>query len=260
MRPAPIPRLTRRQFVARAILTVGATGSVPGIIGSMARSAPADGRLGARPVGSPTDPLAPGVHVLSVAGTRQTVVVVPPGVPADRPSPLILMLHGATGDSVESLDAMRDVAGKAGIILLAPSSAGTTWDAIRGGYGDDFNDIDAQLQRVFQHCAVDTTRIGIAGFSDGASYGVSLGLINGDLFTHVIAHSAGFIIPGTRHGHPRVFMAHGSHDRILPIDQCGRRIASDLHDAGYDVEFAPFDGGHMIRPEMVQRSLDWFMA
>jgi len=60
------------------------------------------------------------------------------------------------------------------------------------------------------------------------------------------------------HGHPRVFMAHGTRDHILPIDQCGRRIAAKLKADGYSVEFETFDGDLEIRPEMVQRSMNWF--
>jgi predicted esterase len=60
------------------------------------------------------------------------------------------------------------------------------------------------------------------------------------------------------HWHPRVFMAHGTRDHILPIYRCGRRIAAKLKADGCSVEFETFDSDHEIRPEMVQRSMDWF--
>jgi phospholipase/carboxylesterase len=241
--------ITRREFVqymAAAFVTEG-----------LARG-PADGRLTARPVSATTDPLPPGLHTLSVAGHRATVLLIPSSLRPAQPAPLVLMLHGATESSAQSVDALREAADRTGTIILAPSSAAVTWDAIRGGFADDLSDIDSQLTRVFQRCAVDRGRIAIAGFSDGASYAISLGLINGDLFTHIIAYSPGFIIPRPRHGHPRVFIAHGTRDEILPIDQCGRRIASELQAAGYTVDFNTFDGPHMIRPEMVDRSMRWF--
>ena len=244
------PPITRRQFVGQATLAVVA-------LGQSSRDPRPWGRLSARPSATVRDPLPPGVHTLSTVGSRTTVVVVPPKVSPERPAPLILMLHGATESNAESLGAMQQVAGDAGAILLAPSSAGRTWDAIRGVFGDDLDDIDQQLARVFEHCLVDPARIAFAGFSDGASYAISLGLINGDLCSHIIGYSPGFMIPGVRHGQPRVFIAHGTRDRILPIDQCGRRIASDLKSQGYAVEFAEFDGYHEIRPEMVQRSVAW---
>lgn len=51
------------------------------------------------------------------------------------------------------------------------------------------------LLQVLSNYAVDTTRLGVGGFSDGASYALSLGLTNGDLFTHVIAFSPGALYP-----------------------------------------------------------------
>jgi predicted esterase len=247
------PPITRRQFVGHATLAVVA-------LGQSSWDPRPWGRLKARPSATVRDPLPPGVHTLSEVGSRTTAVVVPPKVSPERPSPLILMLHGATESNAESLDAMQRVAGEAGSILLAPSSAGRTWDAIRGAFGDDLDDIDQQLARVFEHCVVDPARIAFAGFSDGASYAISLGLINGDLCSHIIGYSPGVIIPGVRHGRPRAFIAHGTHDHILPIDQCGRKIASDLKAHGYSVDFAEFDGDHEIRPEMVQRSVAWLVG
>ena len=160
----------------------------------------------------------------------------------------------------ESLDASTDAVTQAGVILVAPSSEGITWDAIHGGYGVDLQRTDDALSHVFQHCAVHPRHVAISGFSDGATYAISLGLVNGDLFTHIIAHSAGFIIPGGRHGHPSAFIAHGTRDQILPIDRCGRHIATELEHDGYNVQFVEFNGGHQIRPENVQRAMRWFVG
>jgi len=51
--------------------------------------------------------------------------------------------------------------------------------------------------------------VAIQGFSDGASYALSLGLTNGDLFTHVIAFSPGFAAPAEQRGRPRIYVSHG---------------------------------------------------
>jgi hypothetical protein len=42
-------------------------------------------------------------------------------------------------------------------------------------------------------CSVDPTRMLLHGLSDGASYGLTLGMANGDLFGRVVASSPGFI-------------------------------------------------------------------
>ena len=95
------------------------------------------------------------------------------------------------------------------------------------------------------------------GFSAGASYALSLGLLNGDLFTHVIAFSPGFVAEGTRRGKPRIFVSHGVHDPILPIDRCGRRIVRDLRGDDCDVLYTEFDGGHAVPTEIVGAAVAW---
>ncbi len=49
---------------------------------------------------------------------------------------------------------------------------------------------------MFRECNVDTTRIALGGFSNGASYALSLGVYNGDLFSALLAFSPGFYAPG----------------------------------------------------------------
>ena len=82
-------------------------------------------------------------------------------------------------------------------------------------------------------------------------------MINGDLFPSVAAFSPGFVISGTPHGRPRIFISHGTHDSILPIDSCGRRIAAALISRGYDVTFREFDGDHDIPTEVAEDGLKW---
>jgi hypothetical protein len=57
-----------------------------------------------------------------------------------------------------------------GSLLLAPASHDSTWDIISGGWGPDARCIDHALARVFDTDSVETTRLAVSGFSDGASY------------------------------------------------------------------------------------------
>jgi phospholipase/carboxylesterase len=175
-----------------------------------------------------------------------------PGVPV----PLVLALHGAGGSAQHAL-AQRAVAGEAGAAFLAVSSAGRTWDVILGGFGPDVRAIDAALAHVFERVAVDPARVVASGFSDGASYALSLGLTNGDLFTHVMAFSPGFAAPAARHGEPRIFVSHGTADRVLAVDRCSRAVVPRLRGAGYEVEYLEFDGGHTVPPEVAARAVRW---
>jgi phospholipase/carboxylesterase len=43
---------------------------------------------------------------------------------------------------------------------------------------------------------------------------------------------------------------------VLPIDRCSRRLVPELQRAGYDVTYEEFDGGHVVPPSVVERSLD----
>ena len=106
-----------------------------------------------------------------------------------------------------------------------------------GGYGPDVEFIDRALDWAFDRLTLDTRKLAITGFSDGASYALSLGITNGDLFTRVIAFSPGFMAPATRRGKPQAFVSHGTRDRVLPIGSCSRRIVPQLDHAGYRVRY-----------------------
>ena len=69
-------------------------------------------------------------------------------------------------------------------------------------------------------------------------YALGLGLSNGDLFRGVMAFSLGIIPHGVvKRGTPRIFLCTGTNDQILPIDECSRRLAPQLKQAGYGVKF-----------------------
>jgi phospholipase/carboxylesterase len=102
-------------------------------------------------------------------------------------------------------------------------SRGRPWDVLVGGYGPDVEFIDQTLKQMFDRLPVDARRLAVTGFSEGASYVLSVGLPDGDLFTHVIAFSPAFASPAAYRGKPPVFVSHGTRDEVLPIDRCSRR-------------------------------------
>jgi len=216
------------------------------------------GRLGARPT-APADkawPLAPGLHPLGDAARSGALRV--PSAPPPGPLPLIVMLHGATGTAERALRRIAPIADSA--LVLLPESLGRTWDVIEGGYGPDVARIDAALGRVLAAWPVDPTRLAIAGFSDGASYALSLALMNGDLFTHALCFSPGFAAPMGTAGRPRIFLSHGTEDRVLPIERCGRRLAGLLRESGYKLIYREFEGGHELPEDIAVTALAFLMA
>ena len=146
------------------------------------------------------------------------------------------------------------------MLLLAPQSAGSTWDVIERGFGPDARRLDQTLAGVFATCPVDAGRVAFAGFSDGASYALSLGLDNGELAQQVIAFAPGFIAAAAPAGRPRVFVAHGIHDAVLPIDRTSRQLVPELRQRGYDVAYEEFEGGHEVPPALAAAALDRLTA
>jgi len=207
-------------------------------------------RLSARPE-RPRDVAPPGIYELKFA--RPVILY----VPEKASGAFVLMLHGATQEPQRMIVRLREAADQSGVTIVAPKSEGITWDAIRGAFGVDVRFIDDVLRAAFAQCNVDRKRVAIAGFSDGATYALALGRANGDLFTHVIAFSPGFLIPIQPIGSPKIFLSHGTRDEILPIDEASRRIARDLRRENLSVRFHEFDGPHMIPPDVAREAFEW---
>ncbi len=223
------------------------------------RQAAEAGLLLARPT-QPTEAAPRGLQPLGLSVKRDGLLYVPPTYQVKQPAPLVVMLHGAGGDARGGLKLLKPLADSAGLILLAPASRQKTWDVLYGQYGPDIAFIDQALEQTFSRCAIDPAHIAVGGFSDGASYALSVGITNGDLFTHVIAFSPGFMAPASQVGSPRLFISHGTRDSVLPIDVCSRKIVPQVRGAGYDVLYREFDGPHTIPPAIADSALDWFTA
>jgi phospholipase/carboxylesterase len=214
-----------------------------------------DGRVTARPPDRVATSLVSGALGLG-SGGRDGVVQIPPAA-AKGPVPLLVFLHGATQNGQGMLRRIGPAADQAGVAVLAPDSRDTTWDAIRDRFGDDVRFLNLALEHMFARLAVDPTRIALGGFSDGASYAISLGLANGDLFPRITAFSPGFVISAEPHGRPRFFVSHGTSDQILPIDRCSRVIVPRLRSLGYDVTFREFEGRHEMPADVAREGLQW---
>jgi phospholipase/carboxylesterase len=240
----------------RAFLALAATAAV--LPRATELLAAQDARLSARSTG-PKERIAPGLHKLGLGEDRDGVLYVPKSYQPDKPMPLAIMLHGA-GNRAQGMEYTHALGEEFGVILLVPDSRNPrTWDALLGAFGSDVQFIDAALAYTFARCAIDTKRLAVGGFSDGASYALSLGLGNGDVFSRIIAFSPGFIPPVTMRGKPRVFVSHGTQDQVLPIDDTSRRIVPGLKARGYDVTYREFEGPHRVPPTIARDGFEWFV-
>lgn len=210
------------------------------------------------PATLPEGELPPGTAPLGLGGGRDGRLRVPAACSPARPAPLLVLLHGAGGEARQMLDLAQALAEELGVVLVVPESRGRTWDVILGGYGPDVRRIERALEHVLARVAVDRTRVGIGGFSDGASYALSLGLGNGDLFTHVLAFSPGFAAPADLVGRPRLFVSHGVQDRVLPIDRTSRALVPRLEAAGYALTYREFPDGHLVPPPLAREAMEAF--
>jgi phospholipase/carboxylesterase len=192
-------------------------------------------------------PLPPGLHPLGMGGARDGRLRVPAGR-IEAPLPLIVMLHGHGSGAERVLRRILPIADAA--LVMVPESLGATWDVLEGGYGPDIARIDAVLARILADWPIDPARLAVAGFSDGASYALSLAMMNGELFSHALAFSPGFAGPLRFEGRPRLFISHGIADEVLPVEGCSRRLVPRLQRAGYRSHYREFPGGHEV-PEVV---------
>ena len=222
---------------------------------------PPSPRLSARP-GTPTVTPTLGLSELGIGiGTsRDGLLYVPTTYTGQTSLPLFVALHGA-GGSGASWASYQARAEARGMVLLAPESRGATWDLALGSLGPDVAFLNAALRHTFDRCRIDPARIALGGFSDGASYALSLGVSNGDLFTHLVGYSPGFFDPSAPIvGRPRIYVSHGKLDGVLPVTTTRDVIVPALRDGGYDVTYKEFYGFHELPAKISDAALDWFLA
>jgi phospholipase/carboxylesterase len=217
------------------------------------------GRFTFTPAEPTEGPLPPGRHHLGIAAERDAVLFVPTGLDTTGPVKLFVMFHGAGGFPEKVLPFIEEHAEREKFLILAPHSIYATWDIVIGGSGPDLERLEKALVAVTRHYTLNRDHLAFAGFSDGASYAISIGITNGDIASHVIAFSGGFMTVFTQEGAPAVFIAHGLIDEQLPIETAGRANATKLKAAGYQVEYVEFNGLHVIEPVIVNLAIEFFL-
>jgi len=218
------------------------------------------GRLSFNPTAPTKAPLAVGRNSLGIAEERDAILYVPSTLKKDGPVPLLVMFHGSGGSAEKVLPFLQEHAESRGFLLLLPQSIYPTWDIVIGGNGPDLERLGLALTEVAAHYEIDPTHLGFAGFSDGGSYALSSGITNGDIASHVIVFSGGFMSVFMQEGSPKVFIAHGLIDEQLPIETSARAHATKLKAAGYDVQYVEFNGLHIIHPPIVAMAIDFFLG
>ena len=207
--------------------------------------------------------------ILTLAGGAYAYL--PKGL-TGAPAPVLVALHGAGGQASEILESYRADADANGFILLLPQSKGPTWDMIEDlkgrlgaemnvqpRYGKDLKALDLSLADLFTKVAVDPARVGIMGFSDGATYAVSIGTANPQLFHTVIAYSPGPAFPTKFDATQRIFISHAEEDPVLPYSTTRGMIAR-MRVKKMPLMFESFHGGHEVPKAIHAKAVAYFMG
>jgi predicted esterase len=195
---------------------------------------------------------------LDERGEHGSLLYLPRDSSGGRPAVLLVLLHGAGGSPRQAIEALRPHADRRNMAVLAPKSAAQTWDLVRERqFGEDLRRLDAAIARVSAQFELGRIPMAIAGFSDGASYALSLGIAQGARFPRIIAFSPGFLTPEKIEGRPEVFISHGREDTVLPIGRTSRKLVPRLRAAGYDVRYVEFGGGHLVPPSIARQAMEW---
>ncbi len=242
--------MTRRSVLTALLLCTSACRSTT----TAPQVSPMD--LKARPRKVTSSSLRPGTSTVPLDNGRQGILAVPDG----KISGLVVALHGAGGQPAAAVRLFDRIADRRGLAILAPASTGTTWAMLRRGPDPDTPSLDTALDSLFQAHPFDPARVAVAGFSDGASYALSLGLANGALFPKVVAFSPGFEAAERYQGRPAFFITHGTRDEVLPISRTSRRLVPALRRDGYQVTYREFDGGHAVPDELAVEAADWIVG
>lgn len=176
--------------------------------------------------------------------------------------PLVVALHGGSGDGRDFVWTwLREARGRH-FLLLAPTSRGSTWSM--NGPDVDAPALAAMVRVVSERWRVDASRVLLTGLSDGATYTLLCGLQEGSPFT-ALAPVSGVLHPLNfangnieRAGGRRIHLVHGALDWMFPID-IAHTALDELEKAGADVTLCEIaDLSHTYPREENDHILSWF--
>ncbi len=182
----------------------------------------------------------------------------------DRSWPLVMALHGGSGNGRAFLWSWLRDARSFGAILVAPTATGPTW-ALMGDDNDTPN-LARILDSVRSRWNIDSRRLLLTGMSDGGTFCYVSGLESASPFTHLAPVSATFhplmteiADAGRLHGLP-IFITHGRLDWMFPVE-IGRQSSSALSAAGANVTYRErADLSHCYPFEINGEILSWLKA
>ena len=210
------------------------------------------------------------------SSTLEYLTVFPDHYDATRPYPIIVCLHGFGAD-------MRDLAGLAsaidqtGYVYVCPNAplrvpidpgyTGRAWyerggDASPATVERALKALDSLIREVFMEYQVPTGQAILLGFSQGGAMAYHYGLPRPELFTGLVILSGALRHPETllpqlpAARQQGIFIAHGTEDPLVPIDQ-SREAAAFLEAQGYQPVYREYPMGHEISFAVLHDLIPW---
>lgn len=182
-------------------------------------------------------------HVTAAGQDRTYTLVVPEGYAPQSAYPLVFVLHGGGGTSAGArtqTDLEKVSGGKA--LFVYPDAIGGNWDLdAPAASNKDVALFDAISLVTYNAQCVDSRRVFVTGFSNGAYMANQLGCRRGDRIRGIVTHAGGGPYEGN-----------GSYDAQGHLVCPGKAVASLVVHGNSDGTVAPAEG---------QKSLDhWTQA
>jgi len=179
----------------------------------------------------------------------------------DRSWPLVMALHGGSGNGRGFLWSWLRDARSRGAILVAPTAIGTTWALM--GEDVDTPNLARILDLIQSRWNIDPARLLLTGMSDGGTVCYTSGLEAASPFTHLAPVAATFhplmaeVADGERIRGLPIFLVHGRLDWMFPV-QVARQARDALAAAGAEVSYHELDDlSHCYPREMNAAILNW---
>ena len=202
------------------------------------------------------------IHDRNEPGSRGGFsLYVPEYYAPDRAWPLVMALHGGSGNGRGFLWSWLRDARSFGAIVVAPTATGTTW-ALTGEDTDSAN-LGRILDAVRSRWNIDPAKLLLTGMSDGGTFCYVTGLESASPFTHLAPVAATFhplmaeMADAARLRGLPVYLVHGRLDWMFPV-QVARQTREALSAAGADVTYRELDDlSHCYPREMNGPILNW---
>lgn len=213
------------------------------------------------------DPTREGVgymHIDGPVGTRGAFsLYVPEYYVPDRTWPLVVAMHGGSGNGGAFLWSWVREARTRGFIVIAPTARGSTWSLMEPEV--DGPNIDSMVERVAADWNVDRSKQLLTGMSDGGTFTYVLGLRGDCHFTHLAPVAAAFhpmlmtFADANRVRDLPIHIVHGTQDWMFP-PELAQGAERTLKQAGAAVVYREITNlSHTYPRDENATILDWFL-